>query len=120
MESLRADLVSTSEAGMLSGEERLREKLGALYGSVNGHDGRPTNSQLEQRRKLERRLTEAVASFEAATAGLGRLDARLERGDLDPITVPTRQEWEAQLARGGAGAPPAVLAPHVEMFALWF
>ena len=120
LEALRGELVSTSEAGMLAGEERLREKLGGLYGSVNGYDGRPTNSQLEQLEVLERRIGEAEARFAAQTATLGALNRRLERRDLAPITVQTREQWEAEQDGGGPGAPPAVFTEHVEVFALSF
>jgi len=30
---------------MITGEERLREFLGGLYGDVNGYEGRPTDQQ---------------------------------------------------------------------------
>ena len=35
------------EGGFLAGEEQLREDLAGLYGSVNGYEGRPTQSQID-------------------------------------------------------------------------
>jgi len=35
-----------TEGGWISGQEKLRERLGTLYGDVSGYDGRPTDSQL--------------------------------------------------------------------------
>jgi photosystem II stability/assembly factor-like uncharacterized protein len=48
LEELYASLTSTREGGWLSGEEQLRERLGALYGAINLYDGRPTDSQLAE------------------------------------------------------------------------
>ena len=42
MEKQRTALVATKGAeGGISGEEKLREELGTLYGNVNGYEGRP-------------------------------------------------------------------------------
>src|SRR5262249_28266309 len=45
LETIHEGLAATRE-GRFTGEEQLREKLGSLYGAVNGFDGRPTDSQL--------------------------------------------------------------------------
>src|SRR5262249_20081212 len=46
LEAMRGTIVAAREGGRLTGEERLREQLGDLYGKVNGYDGRPTNGQI--------------------------------------------------------------------------
>src|SRR5688572_2690990 len=66
---LHATLAATSEGGWLSGEEQLREKLGYLYGGVNGYEGRPTRSQLDQMGVLEARLGQAASKLEAIAKG---------------------------------------------------
>jgi hypothetical protein len=37
---------------MITGEERLRENLASLYGSVVGYEGQPTEMQVARRRRL--------------------------------------------------------------------
>jgi hypothetical protein len=65
LEQFRGTLVSTSEAGWLSGEERLREKLGNLYGGINSYTGRPTKSQLDRLGVLRDQLEKAFTDFDA-------------------------------------------------------
>jgi hypothetical protein len=66
MERQRVALVSSKQGEGISGEEKLREELGTLYGNVNMHEGRPTASQLNRMSTLETQLNEAVARFEKA------------------------------------------------------
>ena len=95
LDAYRKGLVATSDAGWLSGEEQLREDLGNLFGSVNGYDGRPTESELERLDILRRRLDEAEARFGTLTAPsrLDPLNRQLERANQAPLTVPTEAEW---------------------------
>ena len=88
LDSFHASLVATSEGGWMSGEEQLREKLGGLYGAMNGYEGRPTKSQLDQLRVLGGRLDQAVAHLE----GLGKselpaINKELAGRKLDPVEL---------------------------------
>lgn len=94
LESLRTSLVSTSESGMLSGDEKLREEIGALYGGVNGYTGRPTDSQLDRLEILSGRLADAFARFEELAARRQELDRPLGREGLEPLELLTREAWE--------------------------
>lgn len=51
-------LIATKEGG-ITGEEKLREKIGGLYISVNSYLGRPTDSQLQGIKKLKKELYDA-------------------------------------------------------------
>ncbi|MEJ2677527.1 MAG: glycosyl hydrolase [Gemmatimonadota bacterium] len=84
LDSFRKGLVATSEAGMLSGEEKLREYIGDVYGAVVGYDGPPTASQIARTKALDSELAAAEKKF----AGLanGRLG-------LAPMT---KEEWRAK------------------------
>ena len=66
MERQRVALVSSKQGEGISGEEKLREELGTLYGNVNMHEGRPTSSQLSRMAALEQQLNEAAARYEKA------------------------------------------------------
>ena len=95
VEAFRATLVATSEGGWLAGEEQLREKLGGLYGAVNGYDGRPTRSQLDRMEILTGQLDRAAARFQELLDGdVARANRALAARKLEPIKVPTREEWE--------------------------
>lgn len=96
LEAFRATLVATSEGGWLAGEEQLREKLGHLYGAVNGYDGRPTRSQLDRMAVLGGQLDSAAARFQALLDGdVARVNRPLIARKLEPLRVPTREEWES-------------------------
>lgn len=111
LESLRASLVATSEGGWISGDEKLRENLGFLYGAVNGYEGRPTRSQLERAEVLGAELDAAAARLEAIRAGeLSEANRALEQKGLEPIPVQSREAWEQEAGKQ-AGAPPAGWAP---------
>ncbi len=94
LESLRASLVSTSESGMLSGDEKLREEIGALYGGVNGYTGRPNDSQLDRVEILSGRLDGAFGRFEELAARRQDLDRSLSREGLEPLELLSPEAWE--------------------------
>jgi hypothetical protein len=101
LDAYRTSLVATSPAGWLSGEEKLREDLGALFGSVNGYGGRPTESELARLQTLRSRLDEAVRRFGALTGdGLAPVNRSLEGAGRAPLRVLSEEEWHARSERG--------------------
>ena len=95
MESLRSQLVAVKEGGAITGEEKLREKLGDLYGSLNGYDGRPTQSQLDNMNTLVARLNQAEADFQKTAASqLQTINPGLQQQKLEPIKTLAREDWE--------------------------
>ena len=95
-ETQRAALVASKEAeGGISGEEKLREEIGMLYGNVNGYDGRPTQSQIQRMGVLGKQLDAAYATFEATMAKeTAAVNAQLAKKKLDPIPALTKEAWE--------------------------
>jgi photosystem II stability/assembly factor-like uncharacterized protein len=97
VDAQRAAIVSTREGGMLAGERQLREKLGALYGAVNGYDGRPTDSQVAYIGVMEEQLSTAERTFTAWIAqDIATFNARGAGKQLTPIAPPTLEEWRAR------------------------
>jgi hypothetical protein len=98
LDEFRRSLVSTSEGGIFSSEEKLREHLGALYGAVNGYAGRPTDSELQRMESLGLQLAEAEAAFAELTKAetLESLNSRLLRDEQEPLVLMTREAWEAE------------------------
>jgi hypothetical protein len=97
MEKQRTSLVSTSRGEGISGEEKLREELGMLYGNVNGYEGRPTQSQRDRMAVLAQDLDAAIARFNAAAdKELPALNAALAKAGKPAIAKLTAEEWAAK------------------------
>jgi hypothetical protein len=95
MEAQRTSLVSTSRGEGISGDEKLREELGMLYGSVNGYEGRPTQSQLDRAAVLGQDLAAASARFGAAMdKELPAINAGLAKAGKPPLARLTAEEWK--------------------------
>jgi photosystem II stability/assembly factor-like uncharacterized protein len=100
MEALRGRLVAVKEGGGITGEEKLREKLGDLYGSINGYDGRPTQSQLDNMQTILTQLDQAEADFQkAVSTHLPVINPALEKQKLDSIKPLTREDWEKKQSK---------------------
>jgi photosystem II stability/assembly factor-like uncharacterized protein len=104
LETFRSRLVSTSKAGPLSGDLKLREKLAAVYGAVTGFDGRPTRSQIDRTEVLKAQLESAESEFGSTSSGrdLDMLNTQLTGRGLEALSVLTREAWEARQEAGGA------------------
>jgi photosystem II stability/assembly factor-like uncharacterized protein len=102
LDALRARIVSTRDAdGGITGEERIREKMGQLYGAINAYDGRPSRSQIERIDELGKELAAAVADFDKlAGTALPAANAALAEKQLPPLKLMTRQEWDAKQQAG--------------------
>ena len=83
---MRSKVVATREGGMITGEERLREYLLGLYGSVNGYEGRPSETQVARAAALGRELGDVSKEFDAWIAReLGPINAMLTKRKLEPV-----------------------------------
>ena len=107
-DAIRGKIVATKEGGMITGEERLREYLGGLYGDVNGYDGRPTASQLARTEALGRELEDVIRELNQLISGrLPEINRGLGSKRLEPIRVISEAEWQKQ--EDGGGAPGAAV-----------
>jgi photosystem II stability/assembly factor-like uncharacterized protein len=104
LEAFRGTIVAAKEGGRLTGEERLREQLGDLYGKVNGYDGRPTNGQVALADVLEGELKKGEADFAAMLArDLPALNAGLTAKKLPTLEREPRESWEQRNELTGRG-----------------
>ncbi len=95
LEGVRARLVTTREGPGISGEERVRERMGGLYGAVNAYDGRPSQSQLGRINELGKELATVVADFDTLPQKeLAAANAALTSKNLAPVKQLTKAEWE--------------------------
>jgi photosystem II stability/assembly factor-like uncharacterized protein len=110
-DAIRGKIVATKEGGAITGEERIREYIGRVYGDVNGYDGPPTQSQVERTDVLSQELDAVIKEFNALTTSqLSAVNKELAAKKLPVIKVETEQEW--QKSGEGAGAPPAGMTLH--------
>jgi photosystem II stability/assembly factor-like uncharacterized protein len=88
VDELRRKIVATKEGGAITGEERLREFLADLYGSVNRWEGRPSQTQVDRTEALKRELADVEKSFDDwAAKEMPGINAALSSRKLEPISV---------------------------------
>ncbi|HEY0512415.1 MAG TPA: hypothetical protein VGH73_10950, partial [Thermoanaerobaculia bacterium] len=92
--------------GWMSGEEQLREKMAKVYGNVNGYDGRPTRSQIEEMKVLGDQLDRAEARLASVQSGdVAAANRELEKRKLEPLKAKSREEWEKKDGTRTAALP---------------
>jgi photosystem II stability/assembly factor-like uncharacterized protein len=107
-EKLRSKIVATKEGGMITGEERIREHLGTLYGNVNNYEGRPGDYQVARAASLGRELEDVIVDFHKLTdQQLSTINSGLKKKKLEAITVPTEAEWEKRQQEASSGKTAA-------------
>jgi len=114
-EALRSKIVATKEGGMITGEERIRELLGQLYGAVTTYDGKPTDYQVARTESLGRELEDVVVEFQKlAQKDLPAINAGLKKKKLDSITVLPEADWLKKQAESSAAAGAGMLRKSEE------
>jgi hypothetical protein len=116
-DALRSKIVATKEGGMITGEERIRELLGQLYGDVNGYEGRPADYQAARAESLARELEDVINDFQKLTQKeLPAINASLKKKKQEAISVLTEAEWQKKReAESGSGATAGTRAVTREM-----
>ena len=100
LEAFRGTIVAAKEVGRLTGEERLREQLGDLYGKVNGYDGKPGASQEGFAGVMAKELKDAMAAFRVMVdKDLPALNSALTGRKLAALKTATRAEWDEKQAK---------------------
>jgi hypothetical protein len=105
-DALRSKIVATKEGGMITGEERIRELLGQLYGSVNDYEGRPADYQAARKDSLAHELEDVINDFQKLTqTELPAINPGLKKKKQEAISVLTEAEWQKKReAESGSGA----------------
>ena len=99
----RSKIVATKEGGAITGEERIRELLGQLYGSVNGYEGRPTDYQAARTETLGHELEDIVTDFQKGTQkALAALNPTLKKNKLEAIPMLAESDWQKKREAEGA------------------
>jgi len=94
-DEFRKKIVATKEGGMITGEERLREFLADLYGSIVFYEGRPSQTQVERTDALARELSDVMKEFDAwAASVLADINPELVKKNLEQVKLLTPEEWD--------------------------
>jgi hypothetical protein len=100
VDAFRRKIVATKEGGAITGEERLRELLADLYGSVVGYEGSPSQTQVQRADALARELADVIKSFDTwVTNELPAVNSGIIKERLEPVKLLTREEWEKRTSR---------------------
>jgi photosystem II stability/assembly factor-like uncharacterized protein len=103
-EALRSKIVATKEGGAITGEERIREHLGELYGDLNQYEGKPTKEQTERVESLGHELEDVIVEFRKMTdTELASINAALKKKKMEAISVLSEADWQKE-HEGGAPA----------------
>jgi hypothetical protein len=104
VDQIRGKIVATKEGGAITGEERLREFLGGLYGDVNGYEGRPTDSQVARAGALAHELADVIGEFTTLTGReLPAINRGLQAKQAQAIHVISEDDWRKADGNGAAG-----------------
>ena len=95
---------------MITGEERIRELLGQLYGAVNGYEGRPADYQAARADSLAHELEDVIGEFQKLTQKeLPGINAGLKKKKAEAISVLAESDWQKKReSEGSSGAGAAM------------
>jgi photosystem II stability/assembly factor-like uncharacterized protein len=93
------DLLKTLAASVagtnITGEEKIREKLSQLYWKVASSLSRPTDSQMDRIKGLQKEIDDATAKADALfKAELIKLNALIAKNKQTEIKLLTKEEWD--------------------------
>lgn len=100
-DTLRKQVVATTEGGAITGEERLRELTDTAYGAITSSEAAPTPYQMARVNALERELGDVERGFGTLQAGeLQVLNRALQRSGKPTINA-AAVAFDVDQARGG-------------------
>ncbi len=90
--------LAAHKKGMITGEEKLKEKYGTLFSNVTSYNGKPSQTQTTQAELLGKQLKQAQSKAKKIIqVDLAKLNKALGKGKLTPIT---RQKWDKDNGMG--------------------
>ncbi len=88
-------LSASIEGTAITGEEKIREKISMLYYGVSNFGGRPTDSQLDRIKGLQKEIDDAsVKGEDLLKTELPKLNLALQKDKVANLRVLTREEWD--------------------------
>ncbi len=94
LDKLHKTLIATKEGTAITGEEKIGEKLTELFAGVSGYDGRPTDSQLDRTKGLDKEMQDAQkAADDLFTKELALINAELSKEKSPVLILPARGKF---------------------------
>jgi photosystem II stability/assembly factor-like uncharacterized protein len=94
METLHKELVATNVTSAITGEEKLREKIGDIYSAVNGYQGRPSQNQMDRLEILTKKVDEKKTSLDTIlTMDIPNLNNQLAKENIEAFKMTTKEEF---------------------------
>lgn len=95
LKAVRKSLVATIEGTAITGEERLRERIGSLYGSIMNFEGKPTDAQLDRFNGLKHDMDVAQKRLDNIySMQLLKLNSILKKTGLNELKMLSREEFD--------------------------
>jgi len=102
---------------MITGEERIRELLGQLYGAVNGYEGRPADYQAARADSLAHELEDVINDFQKLTQKeLAGINPGLKKKKMEALAVLTEADWQKKRAAEAGAASAGMQAAGNQMW----
>ncbi|MCX6280767.1 MAG: glycosyl hydrolase [Bacteroidetes bacterium] len=96
MDTLHGRIVSTKE-GKITGEERLRERIAFIYGSIMQYPGRPTDAQVQGIELLEKEAAKTQDEVNTLiTQELPKLNQELVKDKLAEIKLISQEDFSKE------------------------
>ncbi len=97
VDALYVTLVASIEGTNITGEEKLREKISDVYYGVLSYEGKPTQSQLDRFKGLQKEYQDAVTAGEKIfNTDLKALNAALVKNKMEEVKLPSREDWDKE------------------------
>jgi len=114
-DGFRSRIVATKTGGGITGEERIREHLGEVYGDVNRYEGRPTEYQVARADSLAHELDDVISDFRKATdTELPAANSALQKKKMPAISIPTEYDWKKQHQLNSGGNAVSHGEPEID------
>ena len=92
---LHSTLAASIEGTAITGEEKIREKVSALYFAVAFSFGRPTDSQLDRVKGLQKEISDATAKGDLIlSTELRNVNAALTKSKQTPLLALSHEAWD--------------------------
>ena len=96
MDALRKEMLAT-RMGRITGEKRLREKIGEIYGGLLSYQGKPTASQITGLEQLEAEMSVFQTQVdEVMDNEVPALNKKLEKADLGSFEISDKETFLSQ------------------------
>jgi hypothetical protein len=93
--AVRKSMVATREGTAITGEERLRERMGGLYATIMSFEGKPTDSQLDRVKGLQYDMDGVRKRLDKIySSQLLKVNTALTKSGMRELKLLTREDFD--------------------------